>query len=570
MPRKSVVIRLAGESGEGVISSGDILTQAAARGGYWTQTFRTYPAEIKGGPCMYQVRMGEERIYSHGKYVDLLVCFNQEAWDLHWDSLGPDGVILYDETAVEIPEDFAPRARPVRMEKLAKEIGGSLRAKNMVAVGAVAGVISFDTTPIEELVLRRYAHKQGVADANIAALRAGGEESGDLQGSLEITRAVEVEEDRILLSGNQAIAVGAIAAGLDFFAGYPITPASDILEWLSAKLPQVGGLTIQCEDEIASICAVLGASYTGAKAMSATSGPGLSLMTEVLGYAGTAEIPCVIVNAQRGGPSTGLPTKTEQSDLQHALYAGHGEAPRVVIAPITVEDCFWAAIDAFNYSERYQVPVILLTDQGLATRMEVISKPDISDVELWERTTAAEVEGEYRRYALTEDSVSPMGIPGEENGRYVATGIEHDEYGHPCYTPTNHVEMQTKRWAKLDPLKNGAARHELYGDPQPEIALIGFGSTYGAVREAVNLARAEGLSVGAFYPRVLGPFPADQIERFAADARRVVVVEVNFTGQLARLVRGECDLTVESHAKCDGLPFTADDVFDVIMERVAT
>ena len=568
LARKSVVIRLAGESGEGVISSGDILTQAAARGGYWTQTFRTYPAEIKGGPCMYQVRMGEEQIFSHGKFVDLLVCFNQEAWDLHWESLGPDGVILYDETAVEIPEAFASRARPVRMEKLAKEIGGSLRAKNMVAVGAVSGVISFDTTPIEELVLRRYAHKQGVADANIAALRAGGEESGDLKGSLEITRALEVEEDRILLSGNQAIAVGAIAAGLDFFAGYPITPASDILEWLSAKLPQVGGITIQCEDEIASISAVLGASFTGAKAMSATSGPGLSLMTEVLGYAGTAEIPCVIVDAQRGGPSTGLPTKTEQSDLQHALYGGHGEAPRVVIAPVSVEDCFWSTIDAFNYSERYQVPVILLTDQGLATRMEVIPKPDTSDVELWERTTAAEVEGEYRRYALTEDSVSPMGIPGEANGRYVSTGIEHDEYGHPTYTPENHVAMQTKRWAKLDPLKNGIVRHVLHGDPQPEIAIIGFGSTYGAVREAIDLARAEGVSVGAFYPRVLGPFPAEQVELFAASARRIVVPEVNFTGQLARLVRGECGLKVESHAKCDGLPFTADDVLDVIMERV--
>ena len=565
--RSSVVIRLAGESGEGVISSGDILTQAAARGGYWTQTFRTYPAEIKGGPCMYQVRMGGERIYSHGKLVDLLVCFNQEAWDLHWDSLAPDGVILYDETAVEIPEDYAARARPVRMEQLAREIGGSLRAKNMVAVGAVAGVISFNTTPIEELVLRRYAHKQGVADANIAALRAGGDESGDLRGSLAIVEPVEVEEDRILLSGNQAIAVGAVAAGLRYFAGYPITPASDILEWLSAKLPQVGGITIQCEDEIASISSVLGASYAGAKAMTATSGPGLSLMTEMLGYAGTAEIPCVIIDAQRGGPSTGLPTKTEQSDLQHALYGGHGEAPRVVIAPTTVEDCFWSAIDAFNYSERYQVPVILLTDQGLATRMEVIHRPDTSSVELWERTTAAGVQGEYRRYERTPDSVSPMGIPGQEGGQYVATGIEHDEHGHPAYTPENHVAMQTKRWAKLEPLKNGIVRHEAYGDERPEIAIIGFGSTYGAVREAIDLARAQGVSVGAFYPRVLGPFPAEQVEAFCSGARRVVVPEVNFTGQLARLVRGECGLRVESHAKCDGLPFTAEDVLDVITER---
>jgi 2-oxoglutarate ferredoxin oxidoreductase subunit alpha len=567
LARKSVVIRLAGESGEGVISSGDILTQAAARGGYWTQTFRTYPAEIKGGPCMYQVRMGDEQIYSHGKSVDLLVCFNQEAWELHWDSLGPEGVILFDETAVEIPEEYRDRARPVRMEKLAKEIGGSLRAKNMVAVGAVAGVISFNTTPIEELVLRRYAHKQGVADANIAALRAGGDESADLKGVLEIVEPVEVEADRILLSGNQAIAVGAVAAGVRYFAGYPITPASDILEWLSAKLPQVGGITIQCEDEIASISSVLGASYTGAKAMTATSGPGLSLMTEMLGYAGTAEIPCVVIDAQRGGPSTGLPTKTEQSDLQHALYGGHGEAPRVVIAPITVEDCFWSTIDAFNYSERFQVPVILLTDQGLATRMEVIHKPDTEKVELWERATSAGVDG-YKRYALTEDSISPMGIPGEEGGQYVATGIEHDELGHPAYTPENHVAMQTKRWAKLAPLANGLVRHETHGDETPDIALIGFGSTYGPVREAVDRAREEGRSVGLFFPRVLGPFPVDQVKAFTANASRVLIPEVNFSGQLARLVRAECGLEVESHAKCDGLPFTAEDVLDIIMERI--
>jgi 2-oxoglutarate ferredoxin oxidoreductase subunit alpha len=364
-----------------------------------------------------------------------------------------------------------------------------------------------------------------------------------------------------------AIAVGAIAAGVQYFAGYPITPASDILEWLSAKLPQVGGITIQCEDEIASISSVLGASYTGAKSMTATSGPGLSLMTEMLGYAGTAEIPCVVIDAQRGGPSTGLPTKTEQSDLQHALYGGHGEAPRVVIAPITVEDCFWSTIDAFNYSERFQVPVILLTDQGLATRMEVIHKPDTDKVELWERKTSAGVE-DYKRYELTEDSISPMGIPGEEGGQYVSTGIEHDELGHPAYTPENHVAMQTKRWAKLAPLANGLVRHETHGDETPDIALIGFGSTYGPVREAVDRAREQGLSVGLFYPRVLGPFPVEQVTAFTANASRVIVPEVNFTGQLARIVRGECGLQVESHAKCDGLPFTAEDVLDIIMERI--
>lgn len=561
-----MVIRLAGESGEGVISSGDILTQAAARGGYYTQTFRTYPAEIKGGPCMYQVRMGSERIYSHGRHVDLLVCFNQEAWDLHWDSLAADGVILYDSTAVEIPAEYLPRARPVRMEQLAKEIGGSSRAKNMVAVGAVTGVINFDTTPIQELVLRRYAHKTGVADANIAALNAGADEAADLRGSRIIAAPVEVAEDRVLMSGNQAIALGAIAAGLDYFGGYPITPASDILEWLSAKLPATGGITIQCEDEIASLASVIGASYAGAKAATATSGPGLSLMSELLGYAGTAEIPCVIIDAQRGGPSTGLPTKTEQSDLNHALYGGHGEAPRVVMAPTSVEDCFWATIDAFNCAEKYQVPVIILTDQGLATRMEVIHKPDTSKVERVERKTRKDAAGEYRRYALTDDSVSPMGIPGEEGGQYVATGIEHDELGHPAYTPENHVAMQTKRWAKLAPLSNGDARHASVGDDAPDIAIIGFGSTFGPVQEAVLKAKAEGLSVGAFYPRVLGPLPVEKLNAFAANAKAVLVPEVNFTGQLARLLKSECAFALQSHAKCDGLPFTGEDIYEKIQE----
>jgi 2-oxoglutarate ferredoxin oxidoreductase subunit alpha len=563
-----VVIRLAGESGEGVISSGDILTQAAARGGYWTQTFRTYPAEIRGGPCMYQVRMGQNRIYSHGREVDLLVCFNQEAWDLHWHSLAPDGVILYDDTAVQIPDEFQDRARPVRMEKLAKEIGGSSRAKNMVAVGSVCGVIAFDTTPIEELVISRYAHKAGVADANIAALQAGKNEAADLMNSKEITHPIEVEEDRVLMSGNQAIALGAVAAGLSYFGGYPITPASDILEWLSAKLPATGGITVQCEDEIASLASVIGASYAGAKAATATSGPGLSLMSELIGYAGMAEIPCVIIDAQRGGPSTGLPTKTEQSDLQQALYGSHGEAPRVVIAPVSVEDCFWATVDAFNYAERFQVPVIVLTDQGLATRMAVINKPDLSKVEQWQRKTAKDVEGQAKRYELTDDGISPMGLPGEPNGQYVATGIEHDEYGHPTYTPEMHVAMQQKRWRKLDPLANGLARHEYHGKKRPDIAVIGFGSTYGAAREAVDMALADGLSVGAFYPRVLGPFPVEKVREFTASASRVIVPEVNFTGQLARLVRGEVGISVDSRAKCDGLPFTAEDIHEMITEAV--
>ncbi len=363
--------------------------------------------------------------------------------------------------------------------------------------------------------------------------------------------------------------MGAIAAGLTYFAGYPITPASDILEWLSAKLPQVGGLTIQCEDEIASLCSVLGASYTGAKAMTATSGPGLSLMTEVLGYAGTAEIPCVIIDAQRGGPSTGLPTKTEQSDLQHALYGGHGEAPRVVIAPITVEDCFWATIDAFNYSERFQVPVILLTDQGLATRMEVIHKPDTSKVELWERRTSAGLNGDYKRYELHRRLGLADGDPGR-GGRPVRG---HRHRARRVRPPGLHAR-DPHGDADQALGQAGAARQR----PRPPRALRRRAARHRGHRLRLHLrARPRGrrprcASAGCRWARSTrgcsGPFPAERVKQFAANATRVVVPEVNFTGQLARLVRAECGLQVESHPKCDGLPFTAEDIQDLISERI--
>jgi 2-oxoglutarate ferredoxin oxidoreductase subunit alpha len=276
------------------------------------------------------------------------------------------------------------------------------------------------------------------------------------------------------------------------------------------------------------------------------------------------------VDAQRGGPSTGLPTKTEQSDLNQALYGSHGDAPRIVIAPVSVEDCFFATIDAFNYAEQYQLPVILLTDQGLATRLEVIHRPDTSQITLTPRKTSKGIAREdYKRYEYTPDHVSPMGIPGEPNGMYVATGIEHDEYGHPAYTPEIHLGMGHKRWDKLEPLKT-SARQAGHGESHPtDVAFIGFGSTFGPVREAIDRLLEQGLSVGSFYPRILMPFPADKVIDFVKDAKRVVVPEVNFTGQLARLIKAETGIELESVAKCDGLPFTAEAIMDLVTQEVA-
>ena len=423
-----------------MISSGDILTTGAARTGYWALTFRTYPAEIKGGPCMYQVRIGVEPVLSQGDSVDLLICFNQEAFDLHHHELADDGHLVCDAESVRVTPEYESRSSEVALGAIAQEAGGNRRGKNMVSVGLVCGLLGIDTGRIEEMILKRYAHKGDVGESNIRSLRAGSEHARTTFPRARTTRRpARPERDRVLVSGNQAICLGALHAGLSYYAGYPITPASDILEWLAARLPRFGGVAIQTEDEIAALASVLGASYAGKKAMTATSGPGLSLMAELVGLAGMAEIPAVIVDAQRSGPSTGMPTKTEQSDLNHALYAGHGEAPRVVMAPTSVDDCFHIIVDAFNAAEKYQVPVIVLSDQSLSHRLETVARPSPASREVESRETlnGAGSNGAYQRYQIRDDGISPMTIPGGP-GAYVSTGIEHDEAGNPHYEPELH------------------------------------------------------------------------------------------------------------------------------------
>lgn len=569
MALSDITLQLAGESGEGVISGGDILTQGAARAGYWGLTFRTYPAEIKGGPCMFQVRIGAERIKSIGNQTDLLVCFNQEGFDLQHETVGPEGIIIADAESCKVTDEFAGRAYEVPFSQIAEEAGGSRRGKNMVIVGMVCGLLDIDTEQIEALILKRYAHKGDVGEANINSLKGGEAHAREnLPDVCNVEHPTEPERERILLSGNQAIVAGALHAGLTYYAGYPITPASDILESLAARLPRMGGVAIQTEDEIAALASVLGASFTGAKAMTATSGPGLSLMAELIGLSGTAEIPAVIIDAQRAGPSTGMPTKTEQSDLNQAVYGSHGEAPRVVIAPTTVDDCLVCAVEAFNAAETYQVPVILLSDQSLSHRLETVDRPDLSTIPVENRVTLNGDGGDkpYRRYELTESGVSPMSIPGKP-GAYVSTGIEHDEHGHPGYTPQLHLSMQQKRFRKLEPLAE-LGRVTVTGPEQAKVGILGWGSTEGAAVEAAELLRERGISAATFYPRILMPMPAQRIKDWAEGMETIFVPEVNYTGQFARMVRADCGIDVIAQSQITGYPFTAREIAEFIAEHV--
>jgi 2-oxoglutarate ferredoxin oxidoreductase subunit alpha len=573
MRRNDLVIRMAGESGEGVVSTGDLVTQAAARAGFRVLTFKTYPAEIKGGHVIYQLRLSDEELTSHGDRVDILLAFNQEAYDTSYGLLHDGGLLIYDSATFTPPADGRCRHKAVPLTEIAKTQLRFELGKNVVAVGVVAAMFGLDTDVIERLLNEKFARKgEEILGKNMRALHAGIEY---VETHIADRHEFRLEAGTALpgvmvVSGNQALAMGAIAAGLSNFFGYPITPASDIMEFLATELPKVGGMVLQAEDEMASIGMVLGASYAGKKAMTSSAGPGISLMTEMLGLAAMAELPCVIVDVQRAGPSTGMPTKQEQGDLNQAVFAGHGEVQRIVIAPTSVEDCFYQAVNAINLSERYQLPVFLLSDTTLATRTESISRPDLDELEVWERALYVADEHEptgsdgYRRYQMTPSGVSPMSLPGQEGGGYVSTGLEHNEYGQPRYDSETHAQMTEKRSRKLVACVKDAPTPDHYGVEGAAVGVITWGSTYGAALEAVKLANARGLAAECLAPKMLWPLPDAQIAPFLRGKRLIVVPEVNYSGQFAELLKARYLVPVKKVNTYGGVPFDASQILGAI------
>ncbi len=574
--KNDLIIRIGGEGGEGVISVGDFITQACAHAGLDVYTFKTFPAEIKGGYAMYQVRASTERLYNQGDTFDVLCAFNGEAYNMNRASLRPGTAIVYDS-----PSDFTPDippgvfAYPIPMTQTAKEMNNS-RAKNMVAMGAMSILFNIPVESLREVITAKFTRKgEGVVKGNLAAFERGRELAQALNKTDPWTLGTpKGKQDVIVMSGNNAIGLGALIAGLDFFAAYPITPATEVAIYVAKHLPKRGGTLIQAEDEIASISQVLGASYAGKKSMTSTSGPGLSLMSEMLGMAFMAELPCVVVDVQRGGPSTGLPTKHEQSDLFLAIHGGHGDAGRIVLSVESIHDCIDLTVVAFNLAEKYQCPVLLLSDGSLAFSTQNVPYPDPSSYTIVNRKRW-DGEGEYRRYALTEDGISPMADPGTPGGMHIATGLEHSEAGLPSYASANHEAMQAKRFNKLKNVVNDVAPVEVDGDGAAErgdiadLGLIAWGSTIGVVREALQRLRAEGYKVSGFYPKLLNPLPVQQFEDFGASCKRLLLPEVNFQGQLAHFVRAETSLRPESYTICGGMPFTPEMIVNKVKEILA-
>jgi len=578
------VIRLAGNSQDGIQAIGGFLARLAGRSEQEVMTFMTIPATISGGPSIFQVRIGSGEVLSAGDDADVLLAFYQHSYEEHISSLKKGGIVLYDSDHVEPKQEWQADYHHlgIPISGLTVEaIGGTAKdkGKNIFSLGLIAKMFDLNLPKLEKLIGERFSGKDpSVLNNALAAFHAG--YSHSLGNVLETFKFVDSQRKtghQVVMNGNEALGYGLIAAGVRFGAGYPITPWSDIMELLRRELPKYGGSFIQCEDEIASISMAIGAGYAGRVAVTGSSGPGISLKTEALGWAVMAEIPLIIVDVQRGGPSTGMPTNVEQSDLNIACFGGHGDSPRVVLAPASVEDSFYIAIEAVNIARKYNVPVFILSDQAIATRIEAFPEPNLEKV-CQDLTPNLSPVAEYKAYDLSApDGVTPRVAPGTKilSGKYsIATGLEHDEYGHPSGSPKVHMQMSAKRRKKLQALAATLPVPKVYGPPEGNILLLGWGSTQGPIREAVDRARAAGDSVSALHLTHINPLPPG-LENIFSGFNHVLVVEMNDEGiygfgQLAGLLRARfCDPKIRGLNKTDGLTWKVKEILDRAASNVA-
>ncbi len=572
------VIRIAGNSQDGIQAIGGFLARLAGRSEQEVMTFMTIPSTISGGPSIFQVRIGSGEVLTAGDEADILLAFYQHSYESHLNSLKKGGIVLYDADHVK---DFTPenettyRHIGVNISSLTVEaIGGTGRdkGKNVFALGLIARMFDLNIQKLHRLLEERFGTKDPTVLQNaMNCFNAG--YNYTLATAEELFRFTPGENKhghQVVTSGNEALAYGLIAAGVRFGAGYPITPWSDIMELLRRELPKYGGSFIQCEDEIASISMAIGASYAGRVAVTGSSGPGISLKTEALGWASMAEVPLVIVDVQRGGPSTGMPTNIEQSDLNIACFGGHGDSPRVVLAPSSVEDCFYTAIEAVNIARKYSTPVIILTDQGIATRIEAFVEPNLQTL-CQDISPDLSPIAEHKPYDLSApDGITRHVAPGTRigTGKYpVVTGLEHDEMGHPTGSPKLHVAMTAKRRNKLRKLAEELPVPKVFGSPEGQVLLVSWGSSQGPIQEAIKQARAAGEAYSGLHIKYLNPLP-NGLENVFSGFRHIFVVELNDEGfygygQFAAILRARyCDPRIRGITKVDGLTWKVREILD--------
>ena len=584
---QEVTIGIAGAAGDGLDKSGDTLAKSCGRLGLHVYAYNCYQSIIRGGHIWLKVRIGEDKVYSHGDKLDALIALNQDSLERHASEVGEGGVIVFNSDKFKLDPSLVRKGvqtLPLPMSQVTAEVvkqHGPLQAimQNTVAVGAVLKLANLGIEEAHGLMQETFGHKgQKVVDLNISLLKAGFEYAE--QNAKAFTKEWKFSKiRRPFLTGNEALAIGAAAAGCKFYSAYPMTPASTILHWMANHVEETGICVKQGEDELAVMNMTVGAGIAGARSMCATAGGGFALMTEALGMAGIMEVPMVCVEVQRGGPSTGLPTKTEQADLFQVFGASQGEFPRLIVAPRDTADCYNTAVDAFNWADRFQMPVVIMSDLLLSEHPETVDAAVFTAPVTIDRgeivTEWSESQGKYKRFRFTESGVSPRALPGTKNTTYVSASDEHDEESiliSDMFTaaPIRRVGMQ-KRMRKLDNLLKELPAPELEGPANADVTLVCWGSTYGVVREAVELLNAQGIKTNYIVGKYLYPFHTKEFTEILNKCKKKISVEVNFTSQFAQFLRSYTGIGMDAHInKYDGEPLEPLHIVEEVKEIIAS
>ncbi|MDE1821735.1 MAG: 2-oxoacid:acceptor oxidoreductase subunit alpha [Euryarchaeota archaeon] len=551
---KDISLRVGGAAGDGIASVGESFCRIFSRNGFYVFGHNGYQSVIRGGHVWFQARASPERIWSQGDGCDLLYALDRQTVDVHAPALRQGGIIVFDPEKFQVPPEKVPagvRAFPVPTLELARKFSPQSILQNAVGMGACAFLAGVPFATLENVLGDQFRKKKDVLEQNLGAAKLGYEHAQAHGAASDKAMPMKGGAPKLLLTGNQAIALGAASAGLKFLAQYPMTPATSVMHWLAAHATQFDIVVKQAEDELAAINMAIGASYAGVRAMTATSGGGFSLMVEGLGLAGMTETPLVVVEAQRSGPSTGLPTKTEQGDLNMMLGASQGDFPRVILAPGGAAEAFRSTVRAFELAEEFQTPVLLASDLYLSEDLHAVDREELPldhvPASLFAVPEPPSGSNGYKRYLLTPSGVSPRAIPGQKGLNFIASSDEHDEAGHlisdiyagiPMFVEVRR-KMMEKRMRKLGGILRTTEPPKLEGPANAEVTLVGWGSTALPVRDAMAILSSRGVAVNYLHVRQPFPLHAEAIAQVLRLAKRTLLVEQNYTGQLGRLIRAE-------------------------------
>jgi 2-oxoglutarate ferredoxin oxidoreductase subunit alpha len=554
-------ILIGGSAGQGIDTISSLFEKMLKKSGYYIYTTKDYMSRVRGGHNFIQIRFGDEKITSHSSIIDVIVAMDKNTIVNHIEKLNKTGIVICDES-IDVEDS---RMLKLPMKAISTEVGNS-KTFGTVAVGVLTKLFNLKIDNIDSIFNKKWDIKTN--EANKLAFTRGYEISKE-----RFNLSIAEKNNNILITGNDALALGLLAGGLSFYSAYPMTPATSIMTYLSKVQKDAGIIVEQVEDEISAINMALGASYAGARSATGSSGGGVSLMVEAIGLSSITETPLLIIDSQRPGPATGLPTRTEQSDLSFLVTASHGEGPRMVLSVRNAEDAFYASARALNISEKYQIPVILLTDQYLADTAVTVPELDLSKVKI-ERNIAGEEalesDGSYKRYKVTESGISPRILPGQfENAVVLIDSDEHTEDSQITESAEVRIEQMDKRMRKLQLLKEDLIEPNYFGVEAPEVLLLAWGSLEGPVEEAVKLLNDKGNSVGALVFGDLYPLPTKLLEKYSVLAKKLVNVEQNFNGQLAKLIRMETGISIHnSILKYDGRQLSSEEIYSRVKKEV--